>query len=212
MNKNLKYRVDICIGIDLSKSMQYFLNVLKAGLLNNILIDIKNEMLLLDKTVDVLRVKFIGFSYQGNSIFPYLNESPFFVYPGQEEELNHFLLNLEIVKSNEKETPGLEAIELAIKSKWTDYGNRQKHLIIIYSNNECFYSVENFNLLTDLWDGQDYMSNRSAKRLLIFAPDSNAWTDIATHWDNTVHYPSRAGDGLAEVDYQTILSAIVNSI
>lgn len=212
MNKNLKYRVDICFGIDLSKSMQDFVDVFKAGLLNNILIDVKNEMLLLDKKVDVLRVKFIGFSYQENSIFPYINESPFFCFPGQEAELNHSILNLGIVKSNKKETPGLEAIELAIKSKWTDYGNRQKHLIIIYSNNKSFASVENFNLLTDLWDGQSYMSNRSAKRLIIFAPDSNAWTDIATHWDNTVHYPSREGDGLAEVDYQTILSAIVNSI
>jgi hypothetical protein len=56
------------------------------------------------------------------------------------------------------------------------------------------------------------MPNNSAKRLILFAPDSNSWTDIATHWNTTIHHPSKAGNGLSDLDYGTILSAIVNSI
>jgi len=54
--------------------------------------------------------------------------------------------------------------------------------------------------------------DRNAKRLILFAPDAYPWTDIATNWENCVHYASRAGDGLSDVDSQTILDAIVNSI
>lgn len=53
---------------------------------------------------------------------------------------------------------------------------------------------------------------KSAKRLVIFAPDASAWTEIGMNWTNTIHHPAKAGSGLEEVDYETILSTIVNSI
>ena len=36
--------------------------------------------------------------------------------------------------------------------------------------------------------------------------------DIGMNWTNTIHHPAKAGSGLEEVDYETILSTIVNSI
>jgi hypothetical protein len=62
-----------------------------------------------------------------------------------------------------------------------------------------------------MWDGDQYM-DRNAKRLILFAPDTYAWTDIANNWDNTLHYVARAGEGLDERDYRMILDAIASSV
>jgi hypothetical protein len=71
--------------------------------------------------------------------------------------------------------------------------------------------AKDLNELTDWWHGQFGMS-RGAKRLIVYSPDAYAWTDIATNWDNTIQYPSKAGDGLEEVDYKTILDSIAASV
>ena len=68
-----------------------------------------------------------------------------------------------------------------------------------------------FNDLTDWWDGQGKMET-AAKRLILFAPDAASWTDIATYWNNVIHYPSIAGEGLSDIEYETILKTIVSSI
>ena len=71
----------------------------------------------------------------------------------------------------------------------------------------------NFDELTDWWeDEQTGKMRKSAKRLVIFAPDASAWTEIGMNWSNTIHHPAKAGAGLEDVDYETILSTIVNSI
>lgn len=54
--------------------------------------------------------------------------------------------------------------------------------------------------------------NKQAKRLILFAPDASAWTEIGLNWQNAIHHPAKAGAGLEDVDYKTILAAIVNSI
>lgn len=54
--------------------------------------------------------------------------------------------------------------------------------------------------------------NTELDTLVIFAPDASAWTEIGMNWTNTIHHPSKAESGLEEVDYETILSTIVNSI
>jgi len=69
-----------------------------------------------------------------------------------------------------------------------------------------------FNELTDWWTGQDTYVSQTAQRLIIYAPDSKPWSDISNDWDNSIHYASQAGMGLKELDYETILSAIVKSV
>ena len=70
-----------------------------------------------------------------------------------------------------------------------------------------------FDELTDWWeDEQNGKMNKSAKRIIIFAPDASAWTEIGLNWSNAIHYPAKAGEGLSDVDYDTILLSIVNTI
>jgi hypothetical protein len=207
MDNTLKYRVDVCFCIDLSKSMQKFLTAFNEYFRYNFLNDLKTTFNFKEKYIELLRVRFVGFSNIEDDII----ESPFFILPGQEEDLEDFLIKFVGSNKVQYQVSGLEAIEKAIKSKWMKSGDRIRHIIVVWSNNKT-KEIFDFDELTDWWDGQSYMSSRSAKRLIVFTPDTGAWTEIATHWDNTVHYPSRAAEGLTEVDAQTFLSAIVNSI
>ncbi len=70
---------------------------------------------------------------------------------------------------------------------------------------------KDLNELTDMWEGQTYVGTNS-KRLIVYAPDAYAWSEIGTSWDNAIHYPSKAGEGLAEVQYSEFLDAIANSV
>jgi hypothetical protein len=116
---------------------------------------------------------------------------------------------------------------MAINSDWTKSGDKRRHVIVVWTDasthklgetgkdNPLYPAVApaNFDELTDWWeDEQGGKMNRSAKRLVIFAPDASAWTEIGLNWNNTIHHPAKAGTGLEDVDYETILSTIVNSI
>ena len=51
-----------------------------------------------------------------------------------------------------------------------------------------------------------------AKRLLLFTPDASPWTMIASSWDNTIHFASKACQGLEEFEMDEILDVIANSV
>lgn len=225
-NQGLKYNVDIVFCIDVTGSMHGILDTVKANTLK-FYPDLQKALDEKDKNVEALRIKVIAYRdfYADGSAA--LQTTDFIDIKSDVGKFNSFIHSLYPDGGGDEPENGLEALALAMRSDWVKEGDRQRHIIVVWSDASThplekstggkgeYYPAGmpgNFNELTDWWDGQSYMSNRSAKRLIVFAPDSNAWTDIATHWDNTVHYPSRAGDGLAEVDYKTILSAIVNSI
>ncbi len=200
---NLKYRVDIVFCIDLSDHS--LLSIFKKGITS--LTDMKNEFLSKEKIVEVFRVKFVLFDNDIEN----LQESPFFILPGMEDELDAFIVNLNSKKDNmQNSVIGLTAIECAIKSKWTNKGEINRHIIITYSPNTS-REVEKMKILSDLWESEQLLKNRS-KRLILFAPDSHDWRNIAKHWDNTVHFPSKSGEGISEIDYGTILMSVTNSI
>lgn len=223
-SQGLKYNVDIIFCIDITGSMHGILDTVKEKALK-FYPDLQNELLSKDKNVETLRLKVIAFRdfyVDGNAA---LAESAFLSIPEKVAEFNSFIHSLRPAGGGDEPENGLEAIALAIKSPWNKEGDRQRHIIVVWSDasthplektaskpsNYPEGMPSNFDDLTDWWEGQSYM-NTSSKRLIIFTPDSNAWTDIATHWENTVHYPSKAGGGLGEIDYKTILGAIVNSI
>lgn len=60
---------------------------------------------------------------------------------------------------------------------------------------------------------QTAVMEQSAKRLVLFAPDSDPWKDpIAEEWDLTLHFESKAGQGLEEFEMDEIIETIANSL
>ena len=70
----------------------------------------------------------------------------------------------------------------------------------------------------DLFEEWGYQSSQSAvmensaKRLLLFAPELEPWPEIAANWNNTIFFPSQAGEGLDELEMDEIIQTIVNSL
>ena len=54
---------------------------------------------------------------------------------------------------------------------------------------------------------------QSAKRLVLFAPEEEPWKEaIGEEWDLTLHFPSKAGEGLEEFEMDEIIETIANSL
>ena len=223
--QGIQYSVDIVLCLDATGSMGGLIDRAKANALR-FYEDLNNAMSEKDKVVDNLRVKVIAFRDYYVDGENSLRESPFFALPREAEDFAAFINPLSADGGGDEPETGLEALALAIKSDWSTSGDRRRQIIVVWTdagvhpleaNAESKPSnypddlPKNFDELTDWWEGQAYMS-MAAKRIIIYAPDSYGWTDIATHWNNSIHYPSKAGDGLSEVDYQAILDAIANSV
>ncbi len=223
--QGIKYSVDIVLCIDATGSMSPIIDEVKSGALR-FYEDLNKQMEEKSKSIDTLRLRVIAFrDYYVEGEEP-LRQSAFYTLPQQKDEFSAFVRGIEADGGGDEPENGLEALALAIKSEWAKTGDKRRHVIVMWTDASA-HPLEknsgikpptypqglpqNFDELTDMWEGQSYI-NRSSKRLVIYSPDSYAWTDIANNWENVVHYPSKAGKGLSEVDYQEILSAIANSV
>lgn len=223
-NQGLKYNVDIVFCIDVTGSMGGILDTVKANALK-FYPDLQKALEEKDKNVENLRIKVIAYRDFYCDGANAIKQSEFIDIKSDVETFNSFINNLEPDGGGDEPENGLEALALAINSDWTKDGDRQRHIIVVYSDASTHPLEKNagskpsnypqdmptdFNELTDLWEGQKM--SLSAKRLLLFTPDSSAWTDMPIHWQNVIHYPSKASKGLETLTYQEIISAIVNSV
>lgn len=223
--QGIKYSVDIVLCIDSTGSMQGLIDKVKNSALQ-FYEDLTKIMTEKDKVIDTLRVKVISFRDYYVDGDNSVKESDFFTLPQDKEDFASFVKPLKADGGGDEPETGLESLALAIKSDWSKSGDRRRQLIVLWTDasthpleknagskpsNYPENLPQNFDELTDWWEGQSYLS-AAAKRLIIYAPDAYAWTDIANYWSNTIHYPSKAGAGLSEIDYNTILDAIANSV
>lgn len=222
--QGLKYTVDIVMCIDSTGSMAPIIEKVKANALR-FYEDLMQVMMQKDKSIDTLRVKVISYRdyyYDGDAS---MLESSFFTLPDEKDKFSIFVQAIEAEGGGHEPECGLEALTLGINSEWNKSGDKKRQIIVVWTDasthplekdidkkpaNYPANIPANFDDLTDLWDGQ-FMSH-AAKRLIIYSPDAYAWTDMANHWDNTIQYPSKAGEGLSEIDYQTILDSIASSV
>ena len=224
--QGLKYNVDIVMCIDCTGSMGDLLDTVKTNALK-FYPDLKARCDAKGKEISELRIRVIGFrdfyADEANAI----EDSGFYNIPEQEAEFKSFVGKLVPTGGGDEPENGLEALAMAINSDWTTGGDRRRHVVVVWSDasthpvglEKCkneFYPQnmpKDFDELTNWWDDeQSGKMQKSAKRLVIFAPDASAWTEIGINWNNTIHHPAKAGSGLEDVDYETILSTIVNSI
>ena len=178
------------------------------------------------KMIDDLRIRVVAFRdyyVDGDNA---MRTSPFFRLPQEKEQFATFVNPLQADGGGDEPENSLEALALAMQSDWAKSGDKRRQIIVMWTDASAHPLEKNasakpgnypkalpqdFDELTDMWEGQSHM-RMAAKRLIIYAPDAYAWTDIATHWNNTLHQTSKSGEGLSDVDYRTILDAIANSV
>lgn len=234
----LKYNVDICFVVDGTSSMGDLIGTVRQNILK-FYPDLVKKADEKGKHVDQLRIKVVTFrnyEYDGPQA---ITESPFFMLsgnaqcPSEEDELKHYVDGIEAVggsgsRSEGFRENGLEALVTAMNSDWDMGGDKRRHVIVLFTDIAPMTLEEmqnknvsgypsgmptNMDELTDLWDApQGALMSKSAKRLVLFAPDCEIWDEISSNWNEIMHWPAKAGSGLNEADYDTILDAIMNSI
>ncbi|MBO4938591.1 MAG: VWA domain-containing protein [Oscillospiraceae bacterium] len=221
------YTVDMVFCIDATGSMEDFtgnqqriINMVKQNALN-FYGDLSAKMEQKRKPMAQLRVRIVifrDFLADGEGA---LLATDFFELPAQTDEFEACINSIHAEGGGDIPEDGLEALALAMKSKWTTKGIKKRQVIVVWTDagthelghgSRSPYYLKgmpaNLSELEEWWDNMDSY----AKRLVMFAPDTNYWNYIGENWDNVIHVPSTAGNGLAEQTYSEILNTIANTM
>ncbi len=223
----MTYSVDLVFCIDVSGSMRSILDRVKENAIS-FYEDVQKNLTAKGKHVDQLRVRVIAYRDLAHPAETPMEESPFFTLPTEQEAFSAFVQRLTPAGGGDEPESGLEAVSLAINSEWTTVGDRRRQVLVVWTDaatqplageggatapEELATRVpKDFSALTDLWENEQGVMGLNSKRLILFAPDGSGWSDISSVWENVVHHPSKAGAGLSDVDYDTILDSIGNSV
>jgi len=226
---NLQYAVDIVLCIDATGSMGPVIETVKESALSfhGRLDAVMGEK---GKAISQLRLKVIAFRDFCDEADDAIQETGFMIFPNQVAEFEKFIRQLTPYGGGDVPESGLEALALAINSAWEKGLDRRRHVIVIFTDapahplgSPAAASKQNYarqipRSMGDLFEQWGYVRSQkaimenSAKRLVLFAPDCEPWTGIAEEWNLTMHFPSRAGEGLEEFEMDQIIQTIANSL
>lgn len=225
--QGLSCAVDIVMCIDVTASMAPILETVKSKALR-VYPDLMAELDKKERPVDLMRVRVVAYRDVVADATPF-ETSDFFALPEQDRPFQEFVGRLRPTGGGDEPESGLEALAIAMGSKWTTECERQRHVIVVWTDASTHPlehgasrlppDVRNvvprsFDDLTDMWEsGQGgAMPKPTARRLVLFAPDSQIWNRINDEWNQVVHFASQAGVGLGDVDYNTIIDLLAGSI
>lgn len=236
MATKLKYHVDMVFCIDCTESMDNILDIVKDRALH-FYNDVQNIMAAEDKHIDQFRLRVVAFrdymAYAKEKNSGAHSNQPmlitdFFTLPEDAHKFQISVKSLQPVGGGDDPEDGLEALAYAIRSDWDMQGHKSRHVIVLWTDavphdlgygrsSGCYPRgmAKDLGELTQWWgDSQmaGYMPDQDAKRLILFTPDEGNWQYISSYWDQVIHFPSSAGQGLKEYDYKSILACIAQSI
>lgn len=219
----LNYNVDIVLCIDATGSMQPHIDRVKDHALK-LHSDIIDALKVVKKPISQIRVRVIAFrDYYADT--EAMISSPFYKLPDQAVEFKNFVSGIVANGGADDPESGYEALALAMKSDWLKEGGKRRQIVVLFTD-AAAHPLEkkpkpagypagipcSFDEMTSLWQGQSSPMHQTFKRLILFAPDDKSWNDISENWNLVVHHAATAAEGLADIDYKTILAAIANSV
>jgi hypothetical protein len=228
-NYKMSYNVDLVFCIDATASMDGLLDMVKQHALT-FHQDLSDAMATKRKTINQLRIRIVAFrdyKYDGEEA---MLTTDFFLMPQEQDLFEQCIREIEAKGGGDDPEDGLEAMAYAIRSRWCEGGAgiKRRQVIVVWTDaathelgfgwdEETYpreYMVRDFNELTSWWGdlNQEGFMDQNAKRLLLYAPDEPYWNTITANWDNVLHFPSEAGQGLDGVSYSEIIDTISNSI
>lgn len=225
-NYKITYNVDMVFCIDATGSMGGVIEMVKNNALN-FYRDVTNAMAKKNKTIDKLRVRIVAFRDYIADGEDAMLETDFFTLPDESVDFEDCIRSIEAFGGGDDPEDGLEALGYAIKSDWNTEGMKKRQVIVVWTDAATHHlgfgasmpnypqgMAKDFDELTHWWgDVQNKgFVNQQAKRLMLFAPDAPFWNTISDTWDNVIHFPSVAGRGLGEFDYEQIIDSISNTI
>jgi hypothetical protein len=221
--QNPAYSIDLVLVIDATGSMASLIESVKSRALS-LHEDLAAHIKGTDTAIDSLRVRVIAFRdfYADKDVKPLL-ASEFFDLPGERAKFAEFVRDIRATGGGDEPETALEGLATAIRSPWAGAGAEQRQVIVLWTDASAHPLEKNkgakpagypadmpadMGELTELWDGPAHHVHPAWKRLLLIAPDVHPWTHLADNWDATAHFPSKAGQGLRDKDYNSVLAAI----
>lgn len=215
------YYVDLVFCIDCTGSMSPVLSEVKANALA-LLPALEKRMQEKSKHIDRLRIRVIGFRDYYVDTTPMVEMREFVDLRTQGSDFESFVKDLSADGGGDEPENGLEALALAIKSSWNPDQSKGRRVIVVWTDASAHplekaatkpghYPAglpKNMDELTELWESL----KPTSRRLLLYAPDSPPWSMIGASWGQTIHFPSVAGQGLAEIEFDAILDSIAGSV
>lgn len=226
---NLQYAVDIVMCIDVTGSMNPVLDAVKESSLRFHL-RLHQMMASKGKEISQLRLRVIAFRDFGDDPDTAVEQTGFLHLPRQAEDFEMFVRGLRATGGGDYPESGLEALALAINSPWEKGLDRRRHVIVVFTDAsahplgkvgasaQAYPSgiARTMDELFEQWGyarSQQAVMEQSAKRLVLFAPEEEPWKEaIGEEWDLTLHFPSKAGEGLEEFEMDEIIETIANSL
>lgn len=179
--RKFAYNVDIVFCIDGTGSMNHVIDGVKS-FTSGMHTHISEQLLRAKKRVDSLRVKIIVFRHFENDGDLALQVMDFKKLPEQENEVCAFVNSISPMGGviDEPEN-SLEALAMSIKSDWSRGGNKRRHIILLFTDEN--YSPlgitnrpdltqglpKNNNELVNLWNAETNI-DQIGKRLFLFVP------------------------------------------
>lgn len=223
----LGYAVDIVFVIDITGSMGPVLDQVKAGAIS-FHDRLMATMTAKGKQVSALRLRVVAYRDYYADPSDALFQTPFFTLPDEAHTFNTYVHGLHAGGGWDEPESGLEGLAVAMQSDWQRGLDRRRHVVVLFTDASAHpleaahgrsipgyppYIPTTLNALSDAWDDpHQAMMEFSAKRLLLYAPDMYPWSIISSSWDNVLHYPSVAGQGLSEFEFGQIVDAIAGSV
>jgi hypothetical protein len=225
----LQYAVDIVLCIDATFSMGPILENVKRSALS-FPSKLAEEMATKGRGISSLRLKVIAFRDFGDWADDAIEQTPFLAIPDDVDEFSKAVRELAPAGGGDEAESGLEALALAMAADWEQGLDRRRHVIVLFTDAPAHplgdpaqtratgYPKSIPSSLDELFvqwghgQSHDALMENSAKRLLIFAPEDYPWNDIADDWNNTLFFPSVAGEGLEEWEMDEIIATIAGSL
>lgn len=137
MFREIETNVDIVFVVDATEKMQVHIDKIKTTVLNfpHMLTD---EFQKCRRHVNHLRCKVVWFRDFYRDGINALGESRFFSLPQEKCEYVHFVEDIRARGGCNKAASGLEALTLAMRSDFTQAGDRRRHIIILFSDSEAY--------------------------------------------------------------------------
>lgn len=228
MAQGVQYNLDLVFCIDVTGSMTPVIDLVKEKV-RKFPHDLKDALAVKDKLINTFRIRVIAFRDCGNDSDSLIASEFFTVEPSTDlAKFESFVSGLSASGGGDEPESALEALGIAQASDWTHEGDKQRHVIVMFTDASAHKLEErvgeipsafrdqipaSLDELTDRWDGnQAVRLKKLARRLVIFGPDAYPWNVIGDAWGQTVWLPSQAGKGLEDVEYKTILDTLQNSI
>lgn len=239
IQKTTKTNMDVCLVIDATESMSPIINKVKRMALD-FYDEVKEGMKLYHKELNQTRVKVIVFrDYYCDG--PYaMEESDFYYLPDEKEAFSEFINKIEAKGGGDAPENALEAIALAMKTNWVKKdevkGESRRHAVIVFTDapahplekavgldipNYPKEMLHSYRELVEAWNACQgtcvenetsiFNMDPQARRLILYAPDAEPWSDINTDFENSYLTTVRADEGVNEIDEEVIIRLLCKS-